>query len=212
MKSKIPTLPQLLSRKIYKTGQTRGADDDVIFQNRVGRNSTVLIPYQLLINPSFCYPDKTNAYENGFIVLLKPEEYFENSKIESELKDRTLGIGINCLVFYETREQWDSYNPDKLNWAPAQKRSAPLGGNYVARVPGTTAKNGGDKIIRGFTTTAGKGAGIRLYEYASSDCINQCRVQLEAIYWLCFDSEKVLCENGMTAEQAAFRKAAVLWL
>jgi hypothetical protein len=43
---KLPKLPQLLERKIYKTGQTRGADDDVIYQNRVGRNSTVLIPYQ----------------------------------------------------------------------------------------------------------------------------------------------------------------------
>lgn len=42
-RSTVPKLPQLLDRKIYKTGQTRGADDDVIFQNRVGRNSTVLI-------------------------------------------------------------------------------------------------------------------------------------------------------------------------
>ena len=42
-----PKLPQLLDRKIYKTGQTRGADDDVIYQNRVSRGSTVLIPYHL---------------------------------------------------------------------------------------------------------------------------------------------------------------------
>lgn len=26
-----PKLPKLLDRKFYKTGQTRGADDDVIF-------------------------------------------------------------------------------------------------------------------------------------------------------------------------------------
>ena len=32
-----PKLPQLLERKLSKTGQTRGADDDVIFQNRVSR-------------------------------------------------------------------------------------------------------------------------------------------------------------------------------
>ena len=44
-KVKTPRIPALLDRKIYKTGQTRGADDDVIYQNRVGRNSTVLIPY-----------------------------------------------------------------------------------------------------------------------------------------------------------------------
>lgn len=36
-------IPKAVNTKIYKTGQTRGADDDVIFQNRVSRNSTVLI-------------------------------------------------------------------------------------------------------------------------------------------------------------------------
>lgn len=30
------SLPKLLKTKIYKTGQTRGADDDSIYQNRVG--------------------------------------------------------------------------------------------------------------------------------------------------------------------------------
>ena len=44
-RNRIPKLPQLLDRKIYKSGQTRGADDDEIYQNRVGRTSTVLIPY-----------------------------------------------------------------------------------------------------------------------------------------------------------------------
>jgi hypothetical protein len=35
---RLPKLPQLLDRKIYKTGQTRGADDDEIYQNRVSRS------------------------------------------------------------------------------------------------------------------------------------------------------------------------------
>ena len=29
----IPRLPELLNRKVYKTRQTRGSDDDVIYQN-----------------------------------------------------------------------------------------------------------------------------------------------------------------------------------
>lgn len=72
---RLPKLPQLLDRKIYKTGQTRGADDDVIYQNRVGRWSTVLIPYacwHLCAKPQ----DNTAADENGFIVLISPTEYF----------------------------------------------------------------------------------------------------------------------------------------
>ena len=44
--NRLAKLPQLLDRKIYKTGQTRGADDDELYQNRVLRSSTVLIPYE----------------------------------------------------------------------------------------------------------------------------------------------------------------------
>ena len=68
-------LPREVRTKIYKTGQTRGADDDVIFQNRVGRNSTVLIPYEEYF---MC---KDISYEGGFIVLIKPESYFEDGKL-----------------------------------------------------------------------------------------------------------------------------------
>ena len=69
-------IPKAVDTKIYKTGQTRGADDDVIFQNRVSRNSTVLIPYKdyMLCKTA---PSNKGKYENGFIVLIKPEEYFD---------------------------------------------------------------------------------------------------------------------------------------
>jgi len=209
MKEKVPKLPQLLDRKIYKTGQTRGADDDVIYQNRVGRNSTVLIPFQFW-GPTFTYPQGETSFENGFIVLISPSEYFENKNINKELTDRRLSLGDNCLICYETREQWEKYNPNKLNWKPATQRNAPLGGNYIARVPATTALDGGGKIILGFTSTQSKGAGIRLYEYASSITITHCRIQLEAIYWLCFDSEKVATANGMLTKDVQLRKSQIL--
>jgi hypothetical protein len=67
-KAKVPKLPQLLDRKIYKTGQTRGADDDVIYQNRVARSSTVLIPYSSW-STSFKFPPG-ESFEKGFIVLM----------------------------------------------------------------------------------------------------------------------------------------------
>lgn len=209
MKTKIPRLPQLLDRKIYKTGQTRGADDDVIYQNRVGRNSTVLIPY-LFWNESFKFPEGEDSFENGFIVLIPPITYFENKDILNTLKNKSLTLGENCIVFYETRQDWEKYNPDKMGWLPAQKRTTPLGGNYVVRAPATTAMNGGENIIRGFTTTAGKGAGIRLYEYASSTTIQKSRLQLESIYWMCFDSIDVVFNNGMSKIDAETRKDFIL--
>jgi len=209
MKQNIPKLPQLLDRKIYKTGQTRGADDDVIYQNRVGRNSTVLIPFQFW-GPTFTYPPGETSFENGFIVLISPSEFFENKNFKRELAERGLSWGDNCVVCFETREQWDKYDPKKLKWKPATQRSAPLRGNYIARVPATTALNGGGKIILGFTSTKSKGAGIRLYEYASSKTIARCRHQLEAIYWLCFDSEKVAVANGMLVKDVQLRKSEIL--
>jgi hypothetical protein len=205
----VPKLPSLLDRKIYKTGQTRGADDDVIFQNRVGRSSTVLIPYScwdVCSSPQ----DGSDGYENGFIVLLTPQEYFTTPDIDSVLARSGLAIGKNALVFYETREQWNAKNPDDLKWKPAKSRTRPLGGQYIARIPATTSAENGKRIVRGFDATSLKGAGIRVYEYASTQTIQKCRLQLEALFWYCVDSEDVAIANGMTEEGARTRKQTIL--
>lgn len=202
-------LPQLLDRKIYKTGQTRGAYDDVIYQNRVGRSSTVLIPYgswHLCAAPQ----DGEPGYENGFIVLLSPTAYFRNPNINAELSSKGLAIGTNALVFYEERSDWEANHPDTLGWVAAVSRRSPLGGQFVARIPATTATENGGRIIRGFDATSIKGAGIRVYEYASSATIGKCRLQLEALFWMCCDSEAVVITNGMTRQAANNRKTAIL--
>lgn len=208
---RLPSLPALLRLKISKTGQTRGADDDDIYQNRVVRSNTVLIRYK---NWEACAKpqDGTDGYEKGFIVLLSPLEYFGNPNITEELKAKGLALGTNALVFYETREHWDANNPEALGWQVATKRAAPLGGNYVVRVPARTMKDEAEakKIISGFHTTKPKGAGIRVFEYASKATIAKCRLQLEALFWLCADSNKVAIFNGMKAEDVIARKTAKL--
>jgi hypothetical protein len=68
----------------------------------------------------------------------------------------------------------------------------------------------GKKIVRGFDTTKPKGAGIRVYEYASSDTTLKCRLQLEALFWSCFDAEAVVVFKGMIVEHASIRKAAII--
>jgi len=201
---KPPKLPKPLAEKIYKTGQTRGADDDVIFQNRVLRNSTVLIPYQ---SWSLCHLSGPQGYENGFIVLISPGDYFSVWDITQQLADQGLEIGVNALVFYETREDWKNHDPSHRNWIPATQRNYPLGGQYVARVPATTASEDGGKINRGFAGTKMKGAGIRVYEYANKTTIEHCRIQLEALFWMCHDADEVAIANGMTAEEMASRRA-----
>ena len=190
-------IPKAVDTKIYKTGQTRGADDDVIFQNRVSRNSTVLIPYK---DYTLCKkaPSNLGKYENGFIVLIKPEEYFDkNTKFD--LEKEKLVLGKNLLVFYETRAQWKDY-PILKGWKPASSRQNPLRGQYVARIPATTSE-GESKIIEGFTTSQMKGAGIRVYEYADDATIKACKIQLEYLFWSCKDIDILIKQKGLDREQ-----------
>ncbi len=201
-----PKLPQLLDRKIYKTGQTRGADDDVIYQNRVSRSSTVLIPYNLF-DEIGSPPAGEDSFINGFIVLITPKEYFDNPDIESDLVAKELVLGQNALVFYQIRSDWDANNPENLGWTPANNRKNPLDGKYVARIAATTSTTNGEKISRGFNTTGMKGAGIRLFEYATKNNIDDCRIQLETVFWLCFDSLDVVMEFGMSEDEASKRRA-----
>jgi len=143
-------------------------------------------------------------------VLLSPAEYFGNKAISADLAVRGLALGKNVLVFYETRQDWNAYNPDKLSWTAATKRENPLGGQYVARIPATTATSDGGRIVRGFNVTTMKGAGIRVYEYADAATIKACRLQLEVLFWLCGNAEKVVVANGMLLAEATTRKDGIL--
>jgi hypothetical protein len=192
-------LPKPIKDKIYKTGQTRGATDDEIFQNRVNRNSTVLIPYSVYEQCAKA-PDNDGVYENGFIVLIKPRHFFEKNGFQNEMAQKNIVLGENALLFYETREEWNQYNPQASGLAFASSRINPLNGHYVARVPSTTSKTV-EKINHGFTTSGLKGAGIRVYEYASKSIMQECMLQLEYLYWLCYDSHEVSLASGMTQDE-----------
>lgn len=110
--------------------------------------------YEQAKNP----PADEDCFENGYIVLISPDDYFGTPNINRVLKEKGLVLGKNALVFYETRAQWDANNPKKLKWKPAQSRIKPLKGNFVARVPATTAAAGGARITEGFCTTSNKGS------------------------------------------------------
>ncbi|KAF6652436.1 BstXI family restriction endonuclease [Enterobacteriaceae bacterium EKM102V] len=204
-------LPSLLERKIYKTGQTRGADDDVIYQNRVSRNSTVLIPFELIIPvENRCL--LTKKYDNGYIVLLPPDYLFGEKRDETLaiMSNCGLRLGFNCLVFYSQRYQYNLYNPNTFGLRSVQpmSRQGDLGGDYVSRVSGTTSERMG-KISFGYNVTTSKGAGIRLFEYSDKESIEKARCQLEAIYWMCHDSIEAAVEYEMSPEDAHERKKLV---
>ena len=202
-------LPLSITRKIYKTGQTRGADDDVIFQNRVGRNSTVLIPFNEYLACKTA-PTNEGKYENGYIVLIKPEDYFSDG-ISAVLSEYGLTLGENLLVFYETRKQWADY-PPLDTWSIPSSRTSPLGGEYIARIPATTANEDGEKIIVGYNSSSLKGAGVRVYEYADTETIGLCKIQLEYAFWQCYDINSFIessdSPDAMTARKQYIEKLA----
>lgn len=202
--ARLPKLPSLLDRKIYKTGQTRGADDDQIFQNRVGRNSTVLIPFAVWVQiPAI----RALPYENGFIVLVPPRDYFETEG--QDLTGHGLEIGVNALVYFERRDEWLQFNPDQYGFTPPTSRKAPLGGHFAARIANTTSENDA-RINIGFTSTGLKGAGIRLYEYADTATLGTTRIQLEAAFWHAVDAEEKMLTAGMSEDEIRRRRTAVL--
>lgn len=173
-------LPPEIGTKLYKTGQTRGADDDQIYQNRVLRSSTVLIPYEQWRDGTLF---SSVGFENGYIVLASPEQYYLNNppNVRPDLPEG-LELGRNLLLIYETRTQLTKYPPETLGLLPATSRTAPLGGQYVARVSNTTSQQQ-NAIREGFTTGALKGAGIRVYEYASAEELEATRLQLAFLAW-----------------------------
>ena len=210
----VPALPQFVQRKLYKTGQTRGADVKQIYQNRVARNSTVLIPFP---DWDTCgdLADRGVDYENGFIVLVSPSWYFSRPAADAELADQGLELGVNALLFYQKRSDWDQYGhhgttlPNGKVFEPALNRRAPLGGVYVARIHGTTA-SGVPAVVAGYNETSSRGAGIRVYEYASEKTLADTRLQLEALIWLCSDAVEAFVEAGMSRISAVSRKDAKL--
>lgn len=209
MAQRPPRLPDLLQRKIYKTGQTRGADPGEIYQNRVSRNSTAVIRFENYISSQEV---RDQPYENGCIVVIQPEDYFDSFASQEACRQHGLKLGSNLLLFYQRREQWNEWNPDEHGLTIATSRIAPLGGEYVARVAGTTATGGdaGEPIRRGFDTTQSRGLGIREYEYAPSQVISQCRRQLSALYWLSDNSLAEAVNNGMSATNANNLRDATL--
>ena len=202
-------LPSLIEQKLTKTGYTRGATTREIFQNRVSRNNTVLIPRK------YWEQCRGVGYEKGYIVLVDPSWYFEVPDAQQWLETRKLKLGINALLLYLRREDWVERGPGvakmapPLAFTPAVSRTNPLGGTYFARVHATTSDDG-DVITVGFDTKKSRGAGIRVYEYASGGDIARTKLQLEALIWMCEDAEKEMVVAGMDATQARERKARQL--
>lgn len=214
-KTKLEKLPDLLDRKLYKTGQTRGATTREIYQNRVSRSSTVLIPLDFW--DACAVPDDgTQEYENGAIALVPPSFYFSNKDADKILESKGLKLGVNALLLFLKRSDWVDFAPQRgsmlpngLVFEPASNRTNPLGGVYMSRIHSTTSATSA-AMTEGFNETEMRGAGIRVYEYASAKTLADTRLQLEALLWLCHDAVDSMTAAGMSALGAQTRRKVQL--
>ncbi|MFJ2509337.1 BstXI family restriction endonuclease [Arthrobacter citreus] len=208
--NKLPALPPLVQEKLQKSGYTRGATVREIYQNRVTRSNPVLIPWdlwQLCKIPG----DGTEEYERGFIVLVEPSWYFTTGDADAQLGAEGLELGVNALLLYRRRFDWEKFQPKDgalpggKPFSPASARTNPLGGTYFSRIHATTS-DGVRAVSEGFNTNKLRGAGIRVYEYASSKTIDDSKLQLECLIWNCHDSIPALVSAGMSQADASKRK------
>lgn len=210
---RLPGLPPLLNQKLTKTGYTRGASVREIYQNRVTRNNPVLIPLEFW-DQCRIPDDGSSGYENGLIVLVEPDWYFTELNPDAQLRAEGLEIGVNALLLFRRRADWVKYAPDGAlpngkSFTAATSRTAPLGGVYFARVHATVA-DGGHELVEGFDTTQMRGAGIRVYEYASSEIVAHAKLQLEVLVWLCCDATPAMVRAGMAPEDVERRRDSQL--
>ncbi len=77
----------------------------------------------------------------------------------------------------------------------------------MARIHATTAE-GGEEIVHGYNTTRMRGAGIRVYEYASQATAEAAKVQLECLIWACADVEDMPDDPRMNRPSRMQRQAA----
>ena len=212
---KLEKLPLPIHRKLDKTGQTRGASVGEIYQNRVNRNSTVLIPWSYWDR---CKPpiEGNDGYQHGFIVLVDPTWYFGTPNADAVMAKEGVVLGENAMLLFQQRFEWDAHSvevgnllPNGVPFRPPTRREAPIGGSFMARIHSTTAP-GTSQIDYGFNETDLRGAGIRVYEYASAKTIKATRMQLEAIFWLAEDSHEAVTASGMSSAGAEQRRDAVL--
>lgn len=211
-KPRLPNLPSLVEQKLTKTGYTRGASLSEIYQNRVTRNNTVLIPWD---NWNQCKlpDDGSDVYENGFIVLVEPSWYFNTGSADQELAAEGIRLGRNALLLFRRRSDWNAYAPtdvlpNGMRFFEGISRTDPLGGVYMARVHATVS-DGGAEITLGYNTSQLRGAGIRVYEYASTATIRRTRWQLETLFWMCHDARPSMMIAGMSSEAIDLRIAEI---
>lgn len=112
LNSMLKFLPHKVIIRIQKTGQ--GRQGNKIYNRRNRRSYRVLMQYNIW-NSLIDDPSKKeflDKFEEGYVVLVKPETYFGNNYPEkSDDLNEKFKLGDNGFIFYTLIKDYEKYPP-----------------------------------------------------------------------------------------------------
>ena len=98
---------QELKKKITKTTEARGGGG--IYKRRNSRTYRVIIHYKTYLKILETNKKILDNYKRGYVVRVKPNEYFNQvGKIKDNF-DKTLKLGKNAFLYFKTIKDWRKY-------------------------------------------------------------------------------------------------------
>ena len=134
--------PKSLEKKLDKTKE--GRQGDPLYKRRNGRHSTRSL---MLLTTFLSLTDNDlKHYNNGYIVILSPEEYFDPKSLQrKEDLDERIVVGENAIVYYQNNDNmWEKYNPLNIEgWEQVVEKSSEIGdwsGHFAVNITNAQEK------------------------------------------------------------------------
>ena len=103
----VDAFPKELKKRINKTREARTGKG--VYKRRNKRDYRVIMHLNTYKKIKENNDEIFNKYKNGYVVRVKPDEYFtDNGEIKSSFPE-TLELGKNAFLYFKTIEHWDKY-------------------------------------------------------------------------------------------------------
>lgn len=133
--------PKSIEKKLDKTKE--GRQGDPLYKRRNPRHTTrslMLLSTFLKLNN-----EELRKYNNGYIVVLSPEEYFDSDSLERSVNlDKRIQIGVNAIIYYQNERMWEKFNPLNIEgWEQVVEKSSKIGdwsGHFAVNITNAQEK------------------------------------------------------------------------
>lgn len=151
------------------------------YQNHVVRSNKVIIPYEFVERVDL------SLYEDGYVIRLFPNQYFETSgttKPEFMAADARVKVGVNAFILYRTHESFERFPPPAA-WQIRHLTKRINGVNVKVAKRGEGVDDAGEYVLR--LPTLGKARqqrsegppqGLFATEYADAETNYLCKCVL----------------------------------